>query len=84
MKLRYRRGHLMNDGTTPRWYCDSCAYSSISPTVVEQHEETQHKALERQEPSNGSSSTRKTLDPPRNAANPRRPLNRGVSGEGDT
>ncbi len=27
--------------------------------------------------------TRKTLDPPRNAANPRRPLNPGVSGEGD-
>ncbi len=32
----------------------------------------------------GSSSTRKTLDPPRNAANPRRPLNRGVSGEGNS
>ncbi len=29
-------------GRIERWYCDSCAYSSVSPTVVEQHEEREH------------------------------------------
>ncbi len=30
-------------GRIARWYCDSCAYSSVSPTVVEQHEEKEHQ-----------------------------------------
>ncbi len=29
-------------GRVPRWYCSWCAYSSISPTVVEQHEVKEH------------------------------------------
>ncbi len=29
-------------GRVARWYCSWCATSSVSPTVVEQHEEKEH------------------------------------------
>ncbi len=48
------------------------------------HENLIIERLERRNALPGSFGTRKPLDPPRNAANPCRPLNRGVSGEGDS
>ncbi len=64
-------------------WCGSFASSDAKATrrhVLEQHRSALVVGLAPVE----AFGTRKTPDPPRNAANPRRPLNRGVSGEGDT
>ncbi len=71
---------------TPRYRCPWCgSFGRHSSTEVRKHILKAHKAvligglglLE-------SFGTRKPLDPPRNAAEPHRPLGPGVSGEGDS
>ncbi len=73
---------------SPIYHCPWCIVTergTRAPALVRKHILEVHRAvLIRTLGLIESFGTRKTLDPPRNAANPRRPLNPGVSGEGDT
>ncbi len=70
---------------TPRYRCPWCREVGDTADRFLDHLFAWHQDLIRERLAiTRSPRPRKTLDPPRNAANPRRPLNRGVSGEGDT
>lgn len=70
---------------TSRYRCPWCPKIGDTPDRFLNHLFGWHMGLLRERLAMYEArSTRKSLDPPRNAANPPRPLNRGVSGEGDT